>query len=213
MTNNKHLSSQPHIGDITTQSTTNSERRNRGLSLLNQTAVYCISPSSCDQFTSLNNINLQLHASSEVSNPYSFNITKDIGFNSKTLEPESEIYTLTVGNIFSAIYGYISDKILGNGNFVGDLSPKTYKGYTITRISYSINVAEHYNNKISLYIDTAKNILPNPVLSIIDENYPQIQDIILKYDTQDQPCYLSDSIDSDLAQYFQASSTIKFRLR
>ena len=115
--------------------------------------------------------------------------------------------------IFYTVYGYISDKILGNGNSVGDLSPKTYKGYTITRFSYSIDVAEYYNNKISLYIDTAEKISPNPVLSIIDENYPQIQDIILKYSTQDQPCYLSDSLDSDLAQYFQASSTIKFRLK
>ena len=80
MTNNKHLSSQPHIGGITTQSTTNFERRNRALSLLNQTAAHCISPSNCDNTTSLNNINLQLHASSTVSNPYTFSISSNKSF-------------------------------------------------------------------------------------------------------------------------------------
>lgn len=52
------------------------ERRNHGLSLTNLT--HCISPSEYynDYYNnnSFNNINLQLHASSEVSNPYSFSI-------------------------------------------------------------------------------------------------------------------------------------------
>lgn len=56
------------------------ERRNRGLSLLNQTAAHCISPSSCDNTTSLNDINLQLHASSTVSNPYTFSISSNTSF-------------------------------------------------------------------------------------------------------------------------------------
>lgn len=56
------------------------ERRNRGLSLLNQTAAHCISPSSCDNTTSLNDINLQLHASSTVSNPYTFSISSSTSF-------------------------------------------------------------------------------------------------------------------------------------
>lgn len=80
MTNNKHLISQSHIEGIIAQSTTNSERRNRGLSLLNQTAAHCISPSSYDNTTSLNNINLQLHASSTVSNPYTFSISSNKSF-------------------------------------------------------------------------------------------------------------------------------------
>lgn len=56
------------------------ERRNRGLSLLNQTVAHCISPSSCDNTTSLNDINLQLHASSTVSNPYTFSISSNKSF-------------------------------------------------------------------------------------------------------------------------------------
>ena len=38
-------------------------------------AAHCISPSNCDNTTSLNDINLQLHASSTVSNPYTFSIS------------------------------------------------------------------------------------------------------------------------------------------
>ena len=63
------------------------ERRNRGLSLLNQTAAHCISPSSCDNTTSLNDINLQLHASSTVSNPYTFSISSNTSFGA-SVEPE-----------------------------------------------------------------------------------------------------------------------------
>lgn len=63
------------------------ERRNRGLSLLNQTVAHCISPSSCDNTTSLNDINLQLHASSTVSNPYNFLIKSNTKFGAN-IEPE-----------------------------------------------------------------------------------------------------------------------------
>ncbi len=68
-------------GDYLSQSTTNLERRNHGLSLLNQTVAHCISPSSYDTTTSLNDLNLQLHASSSiVSNPYSFSIKSNTMF-------------------------------------------------------------------------------------------------------------------------------------
>lgn len=66
------------------------ERRNRGLSLLNQTAAHCISPSSCDNTTSLNDINLQLHASSTVSNPYTFSISSNTSFGA-SVEPDLPI--------------------------------------------------------------------------------------------------------------------------
>lgn len=104
MTTNKHLSSQPHRGGGNQQQ--NLERRNRGLSLLNQTAAHCISPSSCDNTTSLNDINLQLHASSTVSNPYTFSISSNKSFSGvvqaalpvkdtilyRDLYPEDEMY-------------------------------------------------------------------------------------------------------------------------
>lgn len=58
------------------------ERRNRGLSLTN--LAYCISPPEyCDNYysnNSFNKINLQLHASSKVSNPYSFSIKSNTKF-------------------------------------------------------------------------------------------------------------------------------------
>ena len=152
----------------------------------------------------LNNINLQLHASSEVSNPYSFNIVKNIGFNSKILESESGIYTLTVGsvNILGMVYGYMN-------NFIGDLSPKIYKTSlvtgTITGFYFTVD-----NNTLILTTDEDGKYDSAPICTIIDENYPQIQDIVLKYDTRGG--YRS-ILDSDLAQYFQASSTIKFRLK
>ena len=66
------------------------ERRNRGLSLLNQTAAHCISPSSCDNTTSLNDINLQLHASSTFSNPYTFSISSNTSFGAN-IEPDLPI--------------------------------------------------------------------------------------------------------------------------
>ena len=58
------------------------ERRNHGLSLTNLT--HCISPSEyCNDYynnNSFNKINLQLHASSKVSNPYSFSIKSNMSF-------------------------------------------------------------------------------------------------------------------------------------
>ena len=66
-----------------------SERRNHGLSLTNLT--HCISPSEYynDYYNndSFNKINLQLHASSKVSNPYSFSIKSNTGFGI-SIEPE-----------------------------------------------------------------------------------------------------------------------------
>lgn len=66
-----------------------SERRNHGLSLTNLT--HCISPSEYynDYYNndSFNKINLQLHASSKVSNPYSFSIKSNTSFGA-SIEPD-----------------------------------------------------------------------------------------------------------------------------
>lgn len=121
------------------------ERRNRGLSLLNQTAAHCISPSSCDNTTSLNNINLQLHASSTVSNPYTFNITKDIAFNA-TCMPENTI-TVTVGEATNKVqtntmyyYGYNNN--VNIGPLFGQCSPSTYHGIKISTICTKTAVSD-----------------------------------------------------------------------
>ena len=139
MTINEHLSSQPHIGGGASplNQQQNLERRNRGLSLLNQTEAHCISPSSCDNTTSLNDINLQLHASSTVSNPYSFNITKDVGFNA-TCMAENTV-TVTVGEATKVqaetkyyYYGYNNN--VNSGPVFGQCSPSTYHGIKISNI-------------------------------------------------------------------------------
>lgn len=88
MTTNNILALNPIGGGGNQQQ--NLERRNRGLSLLNQTAAHCISPSSCDNTTSLNDINLQLHASSTVSNPYTFSISSNTSFGA-SVEPDLPI--------------------------------------------------------------------------------------------------------------------------
>ena len=103
MTNNKHLSSQPRIGGgaLPLNQQQNLERRNRGLSLLNQTAAHCISPSECcnDYYNndSFNEIKLQLHASS-VSNPYRFSISSNTTFsaNAQPALPEASTKLLEI---------------------------------------------------------------------------------------------------------------------
>lgn len=150
------------------------------------------------------NINLQLHASSEVSNPYSFNITKNIGFNSKTLESESGIYTLTVGNIKlnQTAYGYIGSLNLG------DLSPKIYKQGVETFTINGFYLIIDYNT-LFLLTDVNGKYVSDPICTIIDKNYPYIQDIVFKYNKDSYRA----QVDDNVAQYFQASSTIKFRLK
>ena len=76
-----------------------SERRNHGLSLTNLT--HCISPSEYynDYYNndSFNKINLQLHASSKVSNPYSFSIKSNTGF-SGICELDKPSYVIAYGS-------------------------------------------------------------------------------------------------------------------
>lgn len=187
------------------------ERRNRGLSLLNQTAAHCISPSSCDNTTSLNDINLQLHASSTVSNPYTFSIKSNAKFDTEII-PESEIYTVTIARISFADgntgYGY-------NGflEIQGDISPTKYKDdaiYTLSCIrsnSYSYDYINFMTSKRGEYTS-------NPVLTIVDKNIAQIQDIVLKpKNSGGFVTYESDPLDASIFSMFKASSVIKLRIR
>ena len=60
-----------------------SERRNHGLSLTNLTHCISLPSDYCNDYysnDSFNKINLQLHASSKVSNPYTFSITRNVTF-------------------------------------------------------------------------------------------------------------------------------------
>lgn len=127
------------------------ERRNRGLSLLNQTAAHCISPSSCDNTTSLNDINLQLHASSTVSNPYTFSISSSKSFSanidvSLPTTPTSLIWTQVDEKIWKCtipknvtrlkIYFFEEDE---NSNYVivGVTPGKTYGNMLLEEIIYN----------------------------------------------------------------------------
>ena len=154
------------------------ERRNRGLSLLNQTAAHCISPSSCDNTTSLNDINLQLHASNTVSNPYTFNITKDIAFNA-TCTSESTDITVTVGNYYMPLthgtmavyYGYNNGAVVIES--FGTCSPSTYKGVEIGSITIHFFEDEGggYIRQIFLgivfskHVDISKVIIDNTIFN------------------------------------------------
>lgn len=178
----------PSIGGNQQQ---NLERRNRGLSLLNQTVAHCISPSSCDNTTSLNDINLQLHASSTVSNPYTFNITKDIGF-SATCMPENTI-TVTVGtskstsssesenDTTSYLYGYSSNINTGSPVF-GECSPSTYHGIKISSIfiqqtvQYTVqgpNVINMFYMSFDKHININSITINNSTYSFGDNHYDE----------------------------------------
>ena len=187
------------------------ERRNRGLSLLNQTAAHCISPSSCDQFTSLNVINLQLHASSTVSNPYTFSIKSNTKFDTEII-PESEIYTLTIARISFAEgdtgYGYYG--FLG---VQGDLSLVTYKGDAIFALC-CVRSSSYGYDYIDFMTSRSGEYASNPVLTIVDKNVTQIQDIVLKPKNYGGFIrYESDPLDVSIFSMFKASSAIKLRIR
>lgn len=146
------------------------ERRNRGLSLLNQTAAHCISPSNCDNTTSLNNINLQLHASSTVSNPYTFSISSNKSFSanigvSLPATPTSLIWTQVNGKFWKCtipenvtrlkIYFYEEDENDPNNYVIINVTPgKTYDNMLLEEIIYNDGdgwgaVIENLSSKIT----------------------------------------------------------------
>lgn len=153
--------------------------------------AHCISPSSCDNTTSLNDINLQLHASSTVSNPYTFNITKDIAFNA-TCMPENTI-TVTVGtskstsssegenDTTSYFYGYLSNINTGSPVF-GECSPSTYHGIKIFSIfiqktvQYTIqgpNVISMFYMSFDKHININSITINNSTYSFGDNHYDE----------------------------------------
>ena len=110
--------------------------------------AHCISPSSCDNTTSLNDINLQLHASSTVSNPYTFSISSNKSFSanigaSVPTTPTSLIWTQVYGKIWKCtipknvkrlkIYFFEEDE---NSNYVivGVTPGKTYDNMLLEKI-------------------------------------------------------------------------------
>lgn len=138
-------------------------------------AAHCISPSSCDNTTSLNDINLQLHASSTVSNPYSFNITKDMVFGATCLAENT--ITITVGyttkkdinnnKIADYFYGYNSINI-NNLPIFGTCSPSTYHGVKIDGIYIQYAIEDTLQgpntNAVILYITFSKHVDINSII-------------------------------------------------
>ena len=131
---NNILTLNPHMGGYLNHNKKNySERRNHGLSLTNLT--HCISPSEYynDYYNndSFNKINLQLHASSTVSNPYTFNITENKIF-SGNCTVAGEKYTINASFIYDESsedfsYGYSEYNL-------GSISSTSFKGFPIYAI-------------------------------------------------------------------------------
>lgn len=116
-------------------------------------AAHCISPSNCDNTTSLNNINLQLHASSTVSNPYTFSISFNKSFSvnigvSLPTTPTSLIWTKVDGKIWKCIipenvtrlkiYFYEEDENDPDNYVIVGVTPgKTYDNMLLEEIIYN----------------------------------------------------------------------------
>lgn len=116
-------------------------------------AAHCISPSNCDNTTSLNDINLQLHASSTVSNPYTFSISFNKSFSanigvSLPTTPTSLIWTKVDGKIWKCtipenvtrlkIYFYEEDENNPDNYVIVGVTPgKTYDNMLLEEIIYN----------------------------------------------------------------------------
>lgn len=118
-----------------------SERRNRGLSLINLT--HCISPSEyCNDYynnNSFNEIKLQLHASSEVSNPYSFSIKSNTGFSGvvQSALPTTETTLLQLSG----------DRFGNRGTFTVPDGCKVIKVHIFNRFDTDCGLYNFHNNK------------------------------------------------------------------
>ena len=120
----------------------------------------------------LNDINLQLHASSEVSNPYSFNITKDIGFSAACMAENT--ITVTVGSYIGEIveyFGYISNSLSSKNDMpsIGKCDLPTYNGIEILAVILQV-VKPNYNDAVAAigiwfakHVDINKNIIINDI--------------------------------------------------
>lgn len=127
------------------------ERINHGLSLTNLT--HCISPSEyCDNYynnNSFNEINLQLHASSKVSNPYSFSIKSNTKFSGvvQSLLPTtdtkfSEVYVNNIDYSKSIIV-----TIPKGVNVIMVVSVCSNVSSPTSRTFYSLSTGTYPNNK------------------------------------------------------------------
>ena len=95
---------------------------------------------------SLNNkfkdLNLQLHASTDVTNPYTFNIQGNCSFNA-SIEADVATYQITCGSginyrpFTSVATGYSSIGWLSNSTRFGTLNNTNFKGATIYSIVYA----------------------------------------------------------------------------
>lgn len=137
------------------------ERRNHGLSLTNLT--HCISPSEyCDNYysnNSFNEMNLQLHASSEVSNPYSFSIKSNTRFSGvvrstlpTTYTKFSEVYVNNVDYSKSIIV-----TIPKGVNVIMVMSVCTNYSSPIGKTHYSLSTGTYPNNKYWASVDVDKD--------------------------------------------------------
>ena len=174
MTINNILALKPTWGGYLNSNKKNySERRNHGLSLANLT--HCISPSEyCNDYynnDSFNKINLQLHASSVVSNPYTFNILESKNF-SGNCAIIGEKYIVNASKYFDKPNDY---DIYGYSKFVnlGSITPSTFEGFQINAIAdnYSKNKA-----MLTLNGDSKKDIGLSIILQINNTRIDMIYD-------------------------------------
>ena len=116
-------------------------------------------------------IQLQLHAT-KVTNPYTFNITKDISFSAKCASESTDI-TITVGNYYRQLshgtiavyYGY-DNNVIAPISF-GTCSPSTYKGIEIGSIT------------IHFYEDEGGGYIRQVFLGIVFSKHVDISKVII----------------------------------
>lgn len=105
----------------------------------------CLSNSDIDfplLSSQFKDLNLQLHASTNVTNPYTFSIQGNKSFSAQ-LEPEVATYQITCGGantyrpISSGAIGYSVVGWLNNSRNFGTLNPDVFKGAYICAILYA----------------------------------------------------------------------------
>lgn len=114
----------------------------------------------------LNNINLQLHASSEVSNPYSFNILKDYRFSAKCASKNAITVTIGEATHKDGMDDKTTYHYYGYGPEFGKCSPSTYRGIEISSIYIQATVsdtAQGPNENIIFCINFAKHVNINSI--------------------------------------------------
>ena len=94
-------------------------------------------------------LNLQLHASATVTNPYTFNIQGNCSFNA-SIEADVATYQITCGAsgtsrpFESRVIGYSSIGWIGNPTKFGTLNNTNFKGATIYAIIHGVGTANGF---------------------------------------------------------------------